>query len=445
MTSNKLSIKEIKVEKLFGYYNYSIPNIESDISKLLILYGDNGCGKTTVLRIIFYLLSTREQSGFKTKLANIKFKKVSIKLENGIEIGASRDENLFGSYTYYVKKNNKLINSVLLEADEDGDVALINQSKEDQIMYAKIMKYLTELQINTFYLTDDRKIHSSITSTVHEVEMSEMVGSSRSMSIREIDLLRKKSNNVRNQLTLEPAIERLLNWIRIKTITGSRIGEKNSQVIFSDIINNYVNLSETENIVKNKNEIIKELEEIERKIPSYVALGLIDNFETKTLKSSIKKAKAGEQSKYLSSIITPFLDSVNAKLKALEKVEQTVSLLISIVNDYFSNKTISFNLGKGFALQQKNKDPIDFNWLSSGEKQLLLLLINVITSSDEATIFIIDEPEISLNIKWQRKLIETLLTFSRDNNVQFILATHSLELLSSNRSNVSKLENSDVR
>ncbi|KHD09288.1 hypothetical protein PN36_34135 [Candidatus Thiomargarita nelsonii] len=79
--------------------------------------------------------------------------------------------------------------------------------------------------------------------------------------------------------------------------------------------------------------------------------------------------------------------------------------------------------------------------LSSGEKQLLLLFCNTLIARDKATIFIIDEPEISLNIKWQRQLIRTLLNFTKDSQVQFLFATHSIELLSQYRSNVVKLSN----
>lgn len=45
----------------------------------------------------------------------------------------------------------------------------------------------------------------------------------------------KKMLNER-KIALEPTIERLIDWIRNKIISGSRMGEKNSQVIFSDIL-----------------------------------------------------------------------------------------------------------------------------------------------------------------------------------------------------------------
>lgn len=79
--------------------------------------------------------------------------------------------------------------------------------------------------------------------------------------------------------------------------------------------------------------------------------------------------------------------------------------------------------------------------LSSGERQLILLFCYVISASEETAIFIIDEPEISLNVIWQRKLGNTLLEFAKGRNVQFILATHSIELLTGHKENVCKLIN----
>ena len=79
--------------------------------------------------------------------------------------------------------------------------------------------------------------------------------------------------------------------------------------------------------------------------------------------------------------------------------------------------------------------------LSSGEKQLLLLLCHAIYARKPGTIFIIDEPEISLNIVWQRELIQALMTCLEGTQFQVILATHSMELLSRCRQYVTPLEN----
>jgi len=71
-------------------------------------------------------------------------------------------------------------------------------------------------------------------------------------------------------------------------------------------------------------------------------------------------------------------------------------------------------------------DPED---LSSGEKQLLLLLLTILPLQSQSTVFLIDEPELSLNSSWLRQLINVLLRVIGDSPVEFIMATHSFELL----------------
>ena len=49
-------------------------------------------------------------------------------------------------------------------------------------------------------------------------------------------------------------------------------------------------------------------------------------------------------------------------------------------------------------------------------------------------------PEISLNIKWQRELLSSLLACAGSNPVQYLIATHSFELLTSYKNNVVELK-----
>jgi predicted ATP-dependent endonuclease of OLD family len=52
----------------------------------------------------------------------------------------------------------------------------------------------------------------------------------------------------------------------------------------------------------------------------------------------------------------------------------------------------------------------------------------------------IDEPEISLNIKWQRNLIKALVDITDGESTQFIFASHSMEILSVHLDKVIRLE-----
>lgn len=61
--------------------------------------------------------------------------------------------------------------------------------------------------------------------------------------------------------------------------------------------------------------------------------------------------------------------------------------------------------------------------LSSGEKQILIILTNVLIQAGRDFIMIMDEPEISLHFDWQRRLIEDVQSLNP--SLQLILATHS--------------------
>ena len=61
--------------------------------------------------------------------------------------------------------------------------------------------------------------------------------------------------------------------------------------------------------------------------------------------------------------------------------------------------------------------------LSSGEKQMLVILLTVLVENNLPYVLFMDEPEVSLHIEWQQRLIETILELNP--NVQIILTTHS--------------------
>jgi ABC-type glutathione transport system ATPase component len=61
--------------------------------------------------------------------------------------------------------------------------------------------------------------------------------------------------------------------------------------------------------------------------------------------------------------------------------------------------------------------------LSSGEKQMLIILLTVLVEDEQAYVLFMDEPEVSLHIEWQKQLIDLCLELNP--NVQIILTTHS--------------------
>lgn len=61
--------------------------------------------------------------------------------------------------------------------------------------------------------------------------------------------------------------------------------------------------------------------------------------------------------------------------------------------------------------------------LSSGEKQMLVILLTVLVEDQQPYVLFMDEPEVSLHVDWQERLIDIILKMNP--NVQIILTTHS--------------------
>ena len=78
--------------------------------------------------------------------------------------------------------------------------------------------------------------------------------------------------------------------------------------------------------------------------------------------------------------------------------------------------------GNKFSVVSKGQIiPIDA--LSSGEKQMLLILLRVFLMDGQEAFVLLDEPENSLDISWQYELINTLVKLNP--NAQYFITTHS--------------------
>lgn len=131
---------------------------------------------------------------------------------------------------------------------------------------------------------------------------------------------------------------------------------------------------------------------------------------------------------YLSDLVKELTERINSNSSItkgeLDKINERKNLFISLVNECFAEtgKTLSNDSTKLVFLKD-NAIGIYPKELSSGEKQLLIILLTVLLERGEEYILMLDEPEISMHISWQYKLIDMILQLNP--NVQIVLTTHS--------------------
>ncbi|MDM3526769.1 MULTISPECIES: AAA family ATPase [Citrobacter] len=128
------------------------------------------------------------------------------------------------------------------------------------------------------------------------------------------------------------------------------------------------------------------------------------------------------------SEILEVIDDYNEKT---EKMYRPINNFLQVMNSFFidSKKKVEVDtVGRLFITRTDGKK-CNIDILSSGERQLLVLIANVMLNkyTSISRVIIIDEPEISLHLKWQEKFSETILAINPE--TQFILATHSPDIV----------------
>ncbi|NOI36566.1 AAA family ATPase [Vibrio cyclitrophicus] len=109
---------------------------------------------------------------------------------------------------------------------------------------------------------------------------------------------------------------------------------------------------------------------------------------------------------------------------------QEIESIVEILNSYFedSNKYLVRDEQNKYTLASSSSgEPIHWGLLSRGEKTIIYLLFSTYYYRDKVKVFLLDEPEISLHVRWQKRLINDLRNIAPKS--QFIIATHSPSLV----------------
>lgn len=124
--------------------------------------------------------------------------------------------------------------------------------------------------------------------------------------------------------------------------------------------------------------------------------------------------------------------AVNGRLFDIEYIKslyERKNTFLDILDSLFAEtlKRVDRNSSKLRFISDIDGKLLEINQLSSGEKQLISVLITTILQEGEDVIFFMDEPEISLHVDWQEQLIDVVKTLNP--NCQLIISSHAPAVL----------------
>jgi len=454
-------ISNIRVEGLFGLYTYVIPEV-GELTNAAILYGDNGVGKSTVLRLVFHLLSAADNRGHRTALYKTDFLHLEVGLSSGIRLTARvlepgpaklllfevlQGEKRLAVWEYRPRDEARLLEEarVYVELDEHGRHVIRSRKpsprkKEFEGVPRGEQAFLEALKSNVptlFILNADRRLDSdSVSDPSDEVELRRTMQYGEPKRINEL-VVRSR------EIALSQALSTAARWISRKAVQGTNQGSMNVHSVYGDVLRRLVSPSSHHTKTTSTGaipDLLKQLAIIDSKSSEHARYELATHLPTNDFRK-VLSGRSTKKSDLAAELLQPYIKSVEGRLEAVDPIYQLIDRFVSIVNGLLTDKSITFKLSQGFTIQNRLGLNLTPSQLSSGEQQLLLLFCYVLTARDTPTVFMIDEPEISLNIKWQRQLVQSLLDITQKASIQFVLASHSMELLAQHRSRVVKLVN----
>ncbi len=428
-------IQRIEITRLFGSlsYNIMVPKTsDPESGQLLLLYGDNGTGKSTILRLLYHLLSPRIFEGHKTNIAEVPFQGFRVWATDGTRVVVERTgDSAPGPYELTI-------------SDPDGTPITKWEWKEnkpgedDEPAYRQACEALAGLKIGLHFLPDNRRVDDETTQGRRHRIIRDSSG--RRVRLNDSD----EDDPSSPEALLEQTIGNTIQTFGQQALSQSNIGYSSVYTIYRDIVRQLVKFGG--NAQTDASESLQDLNErligLGTRNETFARFGLVPELDAGAISDLLDEA-ADNQSALLSSVLTPYLDGHQARLNALQDLQKVMDTFVTLLGEFYSQKSVSIHVGRGLTIKSSAGLDLDPSVLSSGEKQLLLLFCNAIQARRDNTVFIVDEPELSLNVKWQRLLVGAMMECLKGVKAQLILATHSIEILSQYREYVVPLRDID--
>lgn len=383
----------IIIKGLFGRFEYDIKLAEERIT---ILTGPNGYGKSTIIRSIKALRDSDIDF-----FAELEFDSLEIVKENA-------EDNLL-----IEKKEDKLIFNHKITID-----------KESMILWRKGRFRRETHGLNT-YLTDEGKVN--LTYKNHGVVLQwmqqavgkvECIDEQRLIRVDERRMTRRSEDG----RVIDRRVVNVVEEIPAKLMLEmQRVANEYSRVA------NELDSTYPERLFEQKEDIQKEefeknLVSMQEKVEKLNKYGI----------SNISKLRHVEFQAEYAKALKVYFDDFDRKYHEYEDLIDKLDLFTDMINRRFKFKQVVISNEYGMRVVDNNDKEMKLSKLSSGEKEILVLFYQLLFEVEDEVMLLVDEPEISLHVAWQRMFAEDLKKIVARKNITAIVATHSPQMINGN-------------
>ncbi len=377
-------------------------NLSFSTEPITVIYGPNGCGKTTFLKVLQALLN-----GDVETLKKEKVEKIELMYQIPTENDTIRKKLIFKNNKIDKTNNNEILNTSSVFLGEHR--GMVNSINTEQI--ARNFYTLRHHTVGNNKVRFPKGVREDVADgfdyILNQLKFNE----------------NKKKHKYYDMLT----IKEVGNFILSEYQEGFNLRKKQVENAWFETIENGIEIEENENEPFMLPTDFKErLNEKKNFLQQALA---VQEKESKLTKRLLEYLETGDEkltknSKLFRALLLNILEkaeSENLHLEALETLEKLMT------DHLYGGKKLIINEKEVYIFagidKEGNEKRHSIKDLSSGERNLLSIFTTLLIEGRKHQFIIIDEPEISLSLNWQRIFLPLIHRFSRD--TQIIVASHS--------------------
>ncbi|MDD4964469.1 MAG: AAA family ATPase [Gallionella sp.] len=419
----------MKIEKLFEIFDY---DIEFKTEGVTILTGPNGYGKTTVLKILDALAS--KNMFFFSRLL---FEIIILNLSNGstiklkrlakgeIEITVNKlkptrwnsksleqlAESLpffqrMGKSRWRDRRTGELLDSDALQQRislefPDGEGERLTLFPEIGGEFRNT--WSKQIEIPAVYFIREQRL-------LRPVSSNKMGSKQRRFDSHSYEFNEEDMSVFSN--TVEEYAKELRESIQNTLAKSSQITQKLDSSFPRRLFDQANGISEEE--FKQRFDVVKEIQK---------ALG---EYEISDIKEDTHPTYKEENAKALHV----YINDAEQKLAVFSELLDKLKAFTNILNERrFTFKRIAISKEEGFKFTTEQGKSLALSDLSSGEQQEVVLLYELLFKVKAGTLVLIDEPELSLHVVWQKQFLDDLFKIIALQKINIVIATHSPQII----------------
>lgn len=424
MANKNTKISRIHVKGLFHTFDHEI---RFDNDGVVIIIGENGIGKTTILKIIDSIFSKRFDFLFSIDFDSIELSFYKTKwiinksTEDTIII---KDHTLRKEYKIRPSKDkfSLFLKRYLIRIDEN------------QWLDRRIGAPISREDIIQRYGYDPLDREEDLPDWVNDVIADNHVIFVQTQRLYKTDYDRESDGKA-----LEYMVQTYSNeLVKILQNNNAHFTTQSIQLdsTFPIRLIKALKGRKRYDSINSINEIIEEITNLNKYRALLNSVGIIDKQEDDVISKSLENFNDSNAL----SILNLYINDNWQKLNIFKDTARKLEILLSIINKRFKHKKLYIDKKTGFVIKS-NKDDREINIinLSSGEQNELIIFYNLLFKTNRNDIVLIDEPEISLHIAWQQRLIDDLKEIARESGISLVISTHSPDIIGDNWSLVQTL------